>query len=183
MWTQVSCRPCWCTSLVYKMATRAVQIGVKVRKGKGFYRVPSILTNGGRQKRPLARRSPERSFLELPASPEVLPVSKVGAIPMPVCSCDESPGCSIGKSISLYLSMFVPCEVHSKNLMKFVVVVNNPSICTLRSIVKYILLTSNSLTKFKPRNWSAFKNFLKVYSVSCASAFDILKLWISTARD
>ena len=34
------------------------------------------------------------------ASPNILPVSKVGAIPTPICSYDKSSSCSIGKLIS-----------------------------------------------------------------------------------
>ena len=45
--------------------------------------------------------TPKWSIVELPsqdASPIVLTISKMGAILTPVCSCNESSGCSIGKS-------------------------------------------------------------------------------------
>ena len=49
---------------------------------------------------------PLNSLHRVPA-PTLLPVSKVGATLMPVCLCDESPGCSIDKSISSYSCKFV----------------------------------------------------------------------------
>ena len=63
--------------------------------------------NGEDRELPWQGSTPEFSSIELPsqgASPDVLSVSKVGAISTPVCSCDKSPGSSIGKSISSYSS-------------------------------------------------------------------------------
>ena len=34
-------------------------------------------------------------------------------IPMPICSCDKSPGCYIGKSIGLYSSKFILSKILS----------------------------------------------------------------------
>ena len=101
------------------MAIGAVEIAVKVIKGNVSTDYPASSPMGEDWKDPWQGSNSEHSSLELPsrgASPEVLPASKVGAILTPVCSCDESPGCSIGKSISLYLSKFVRCKVLSKIL-------------------------------------------------------------------
>ena len=87
----------WCTSLVYRMVICAVEVAVKVIKGKFSTDYPASSLMGEDRKDPWQGSIPERSSLELPsrrASPEVLPVSKVRAIPTPVCLCDESLGCS-----------------------------------------------------------------------------------------
>ena len=87
-----------CTSLVYKMLICSVEIALKVMKGKvsSDYTASSLM--GEDRKTPgkgqVWNAVPLNSFHGLPALIyEVLPVSKVGAIPMPAYSCDESPGC------------------------------------------------------------------------------------------
>ena len=47
---------------------------------------------------PLAKSTPEHGIVELPlceAGPNILNLSEVGAIPMPVNSCGSPSGCSI----------------------------------------------------------------------------------------
>ena len=61
-------------------------------------------------------KGPECSSTEPPSqgvSLNVLLVSKVGAIPMPMCSCDKSSCCSIGKWTSLYSSKFTLATILS----------------------------------------------------------------------
>ena len=59
----------------------------------------------------------------------------------PVCPCNESPGCYIGKSISSYLSKFVLSKILSRSWLLSM-------IDMLRSLVEaYQPLTHNSLTQ------------------------------------
>ena len=95
-----------------------------------------VFTQGVRQRRPLARvNSPMHlrwtSFHGVPAL----------TIPMPIFLCNESPGCYIRKSISLYLSKFILSKILSS-------LWSLSLIDMLRSIVKVCQqLTHNSLTQ------------------------------------
>ena len=97
-------------------------------------------------------------------------VSKLGAISMPVCSYDESPGCSIGKSRSLYLSKSILSRILSSLWLLSM-------IDMLRSIVKvYQPLTHNSLTQVLSScftnssscNPTGHTSLAKVGSVACS---------------
>ena len=90
----------------------------------------------GDKEEPSKGSSPEHSTLELvlrDASPDVLSISEEGAIPTPVNLRGNLSGCSIGMSVSSYLSKFV-----------FSKILTSSRSSSMIDILRFVVLNANA---------------------------------------